>query len=365
MPAREVKNRWLADFYFLGKRYRLKSPENSKKGAIAYERLIINKLMEGNGLIKQPKEKIMPTFLDFSQKWLDCYVKTNNKLSEQMHKKSVFNAHLNPFFGKLPLSEITNQKIEEFKAEKMKSGLKAKTINNIIAILAKCLATAEEWGVIEKTPKTKRLKVPPSEYDFLTKEEEDALITSADGVWREMIIVAVDAGLRLGEISALNWSAVDFEKNEITVKESFTVKKISAPKSNKKRHIPMTDRVYQTLFARKEKTGYIFTIDRGQPLLQNRCLNNLHKICQEAGIRQIKWHTLRHTFASRLISKGASVKAVQELLGHSDIKTTMRYAHLEKNVLSETIKILDGLSTFGHSMGIGIKDKKETSVIGC
>ncbi|HTX86809.1 MAG TPA: site-specific integrase, partial [Candidatus Nanoarchaeia archaeon] len=274
----------------------------------------------------------------------------NNKLSEQMHKKSALNAHLIPFFGKFLISEITNQRVEEFKAAKLKSKLKAKTINNLTSILAKCLRSAVEWEIVDKIPRIQKLKVPPYKYDFLTETEENILISSAHGVWREMLTVAVDTGLRLGELAALDWPSINFAKNEIIVRRSFTVKQMSAPKSNRERRIPITNRVCQMLQSKSEGIGLIFTIEPGMPLLQNRCRNNLLRICKKAGLRPLIWHTLRHTFATRLVSHGASIKALQELMGHSDIQTTMRYAHLECNVLNDTIDILNKIQTFGQQV---------------
>jgi integrase len=174
-----------------------------------------------------------------------------------------------------------------------------------------------------------------------------------------MIILAVDTGLRLGELSALDWPSIDFEKRSIAVRRTLTRGEMSAPKSNRVRYIPMTDRVYKMLSGKSERIGLVFTIEPNKPLLQNRCLNNLVRICLRAGFRRTKWHSLRHTFASRLVSHGASVKAVQELLGHSEVTTTMRYAHLEPNVLKNTISILDGLQNFGHQVGIKIKKEEK------
>ncbi len=366
MP-RKVRNTWWTDFRFNRRRYRLRSPENSKTGATAYEFSLRTKLSKGEKINDHVEEKTIPTFLDFANKWFDCYVATNNKLSEQMHKRSALDAHLIPFFGKLLLSEITNQKVEEFKAAELKritrSGTptKAKTVNNLTSILSKCLRTAVEWELIEKIPRIQKLKVPPYKYDFLTLEEENELIAAATGTWREMIIMSVDTGLRLGELAALDWPSVNFEKNEIVVRRSFTVKQISSPKSNRERRIPMTNRVYQMLLAKNERIGFVFTIEPSKPILQNRCLNNLVRICQRAGLRRLKWHTLRHTFASRLVSHGAPLKGIQALLGHSEIQTTMRYAHLEPNVLNDTIDILNKLQTFGQQ-AVNTPRKQEVNI---
>lgn len=359
MAIRKIKNSWWADFRFGRKRYRKRSPENSRAGASAYEASLKTRLARGEKIDGQDSEKRTMTFSEFSKKWFDCYVLTNNKPSEQLHKKSALNAHLVPFFGKTPLTDISNRQIEEFKATRIKAGSSEKTVNNLTAILAKCLATAVEWELLEKVPQIRKLKVPPYKFDFLTKNEEEKLVAAAHGVWKEMIIFAVDTGVRLGELAALDWASVNLSKKEIAIRKSFTVKHMLAPKSNRERYIPMTQRVCDMLIARENKIGLIFCVEPNRPLLQNRCLNSLLRICQKAGLRPLKWHTLRHTLATRLISNGGSVKAVQELLGHSDIKTTMRYAHLEPNVLKDTIGILDKLQNFGQPVGNQAKNQEK------
>jgi site-specific recombinase XerD len=99
------------------------------------------------------------------------------------------------------------------------------------------------------------------------------------------------------------------------------------------------------------KRGYIFSDKYGEPLKDTVCQNNLYRICEEIGLKKTTWHVLRHTFASHLIGAGASIKAIQELLGHRDIQTTMRYAHLAPSALKDTISLLEkttSIDSFGQ-----------------
>lgn len=112
---------------------------------------------------------------------------------------------------------------------------------------AKSLQCAVEWGEIKDCPPIKRLKTPPSKYDFLSVDECYKLTSAADGMWRAMIKVALGTGLRFGELIALSWEDIDFENNELTVRQAFAEDVLGSPKSNQIRYIPMSESVQETL----------------------------------------------------------------------------------------------------------------------
>lgn len=350
MCVRKKNKVWSVDFRFNGIRYRKKSPENSKAGAQRYEAELRQKLAGGKSL----KDKKVPTLQVFTKEWQETYVRNNNKPSEQRQKEYTFRVHLNPIMGKLPMDRISIQKVEEYKAIKIKSGLNRKTINNHLTILAKCLRTAIDWEIIDKMPKIIKLKIEPYESEFLTQKECENLLANAEGVWYEMILVAWKTGMRLGELTGLDWSAVSLEERRLSVVRALVRNEIVSPKSNKIRHIPLTKEVCEVLKRREQKSGYVFVDDDGDFLKAERCRRNLHFICNKAGMKKVKWHTMRHTFCSHLIQRGANQIEVQRLLGHADIKTTMRYAHLAPSSLRNAIDLLDDSqknNNFGQFLG--------------
>lgn len=338
MGVRKRYNKWWVDFCFDRSRYRKPSPENSKAGAQAYELVIKQKLARGEPLDPEP-DKI--TFKDFTREWFETYVKNNNKHSEVVSKEMILRVHLVPYFGRMKLDEIRNLNIEKYKAQKIRGGLSAKSINNHLAVLKKAFRCALEWGAVKNCPIIKPLRTPPQRYDFLTLEESCRLIAAAEGIWHDMIIIALGTGLRFGELIALTWEDIDFSTGEITIKQAYAKGVLGSTKSNRIRHIPMSGSVRDTLYAMTKGNGLVFPEPRGNPLKQHVCCKKLHSICKRANLRKIGWHTLRHTFASHLAQRGANLSAVQSLLGHSDIRTTMRYAHINRAVLREAISILN------------------------
>lgn len=298
------------------------------------------RLARGEDIEAVPESSPAPLFKDFAEHWFRVYVMSNNKHSEIRNKRAMITSSLIPFFGRFILDQISAQKIEEYKSAKMKADFKNKTINNHLSCLRKCLNTAQEWGTIEQVPRIRLLKVPPPETFFLSPPECNALLAMADGTWREMILIVLRTGLRFGELAALRWEDLDLERRILTIQRSIVKGKLGSTKGNKIRKIPLASDVVDA-FERKVRDGsYVFTSGTGASLRHETCRARIRALAKLAGLRPIGWHTLRHTFASHLANNGIAIQVIQSLLGHSDIKTTMRYAHLAPATLVEAIKAL-------------------------
>jgi len=361
MSVYKNKNKYWVSIYCHNKRYRKLSPQNTYAGAKAYEALLRQKLAHGESIVEKKKEiVVIPNFKEFSDKWFEVYVKNNNKYSEVLNKESLLRAHLNPFFGQKQLDKISNLDIESYKAKKMQSGQSNKSVNNHLIVLNKCFNTAQEWGIIKVTPKIKLLKVQPQKFDFLSSEECQSLLDNCDGMLKEMVLFALKTGLRFGELIALEWSDIDFKNNLVTVQKSIARGHLGSPKSNKIRYVPLLEDVKDTISSRYKKHGTVFDKEN-KPLGPVLCLNWLHRACKRAGLRRIGWHTLRHTFASHLAQNGVSVVLIKELLGHADIKTTMRYSHLTPQAIRGAVETL--ANNFGHHLVTTSKVNHENILI--
>jgi integrase len=353
-------NSYWIDFGFNSHRIRKRSPDNSYKGAQAYELLLRQRMARGQPLEEEKIEKNECTFKELALQWLDIYVKNNNKPSEYQNKKNILNSDLIPYFGTKYIDKITSFSIEQYKNNLIKvKNLSPKSINNKLCVLSKCLKSAQEWEFINIVPKIKLQKVPPQKYDYLTEEESIKLLINAKGVVQEMILLAIKTGLRFGELIALRWEDINIEERILTVNRNIVRKIEVSPKSNRTRAIPLTnDIIYLLKNKNKNKNGkYLFHDRQGNPLMYNYCLRNLHKICKKAELRKIGWHCLRHSFASHLASKNNSIVAIKELLGHTDIKTTMRYSHVNLPVLMEAIESLNPILSFNGTIASQSSDR--------
>lgn len=250
--------------------------------------------------------------------------------------------HLLPAFGELRLDRIDALRVEGYKARKLDEGLSRKSINNQLTVLRRMLAVAVEWGQLVSVPAIRWLKTPAQEFDFLTFDEAGRLVEGADPEWRSMIVVALRTGLRLGELLALRWRDVDLEAGRLVVRRAAARGVVGTPKSGQAREVPLSEEARGALRAQQHDRGeLVFCDGSGAMLTRNACRRPLWRACGRAGIRRIGWHKLRHTFASHLVMRGASMKAVQELLGHSTIEMTMRYAHLSPDARRDAVRLLD------------------------
>lgn len=340
MPARKINASWWVDFRFNGIRHRKKSPENSKAGAQAYEGVLRARLARGEEIEQAPPEKEL-YFSDFVWEWFNNYAEVNNKPSTVRAKSAIIRIHLLPVFGKLKLDEITSKRIERYKAQKQQEGLSNKSINNHLSVLRTCLTCAHDWQHLSKVPPLKRLKIAPSRFVFFTQEESMHLLRTAKGTrWYSMILCALHTGMRFGELCGLDWQDVYFDNDKITVRHSLVEGKLGSPKSNRIRTVPMTSQLRETLYQHKKARGFVFTY-KGEPITNFVAYKALNEIYKKAGLQKAGWHALRHTFASTLVARGATMHSVQKLLGHSTIAMTERYAHLAPSSLNEAVSLLE------------------------
>ena len=343
-------NSYWIDIGFERKRIRKRSPDNSYKGAKAYEAQIRQKLARGQPL-EERKSTVKHTFEELASQWLDVYVKNNNKPSEYINKRNIVNNTLIPYFGNKYINKLLTQDIEKFKAYLLGTRkISPKSVNNYLSSLSKCLKSAVESDILTSIPRIKLLKVPPQKFDYLTEAETELLLKSAKGIWYDLILLAVRTGLRFGELIALKREDIDFKARTLTVRKNIVRGVEGSPKNNRIRTIPLTQSVIEMLSKKGSQNEYLFQDSKGKPLYYTVCLKQLHKICGFAGLRKISWHVLRHSFASHLAAKGVSIFAIKDLLGHSDIKMTMRYSHVNLPILRSAIDVLEPAIKFNGTI---------------
>ncbi|RJO73119.1 MAG: site-specific integrase [Myxococcales bacterium] len=361
MTVRKRNKKYLVDFWFThpdGRRERIRkaSPVDSRRGAEQYERELQQRLLDGS--TGNQKEVKVPTLKEFEAEFMENYALAHNKPSEVTAKRTILRHHLIPSFGDLPLDRIGKREIKQYRGAKLKAGYNPKTINNHVAVLRRMLAEAEELEIIRYVPSVRRLPVGPAKLDFLSFEEADRLIQAADGEWRTMVLVALKTGLRQGELLGLQWADINFETGQMQVSRSVFRGQVGTPKSNRGRSVPLCDDVLEALEAHRHRRGpYVFCNGKGRLLTDNLCKAPLIRAWKGAGLRPVSWHMLRHTFASHLVMKGAHIRAVQDLLGHSDIRVTMRYAHLSPDVARDAVQLLNSAAPFGHYLGTNDRPK--------
>jgi integrase len=342
MSTRRFKNWWWVDFRVNHTRYRVRSPENSQAGAKSYEAVLRKRLAAGESLKPVPPPPPETTFAEFSSQWFETYVRTNNKPSTQRARRQTLRKHLVPAFGDLALSAIDVARVERYKRAKLAEGLSARSINHHVGTLSTCLHDAMEWGSLAAVPKLKLLRNPYLQFDFLSHQEADRLVAAVTpGPWRTMVTLALNTGLRIGEMFGLQWNDIDITARQLVVRRSIVYGIVGSTKNNRERQIPLSATAVAALATMPQDNQFVFHRKNGKPLIYPTARWQMAQACAHAGLRNIHWHVLRHTFASWLVADSVPLPIVQGLLGHANIEMTMRYSHMAPSSFRSAIDVLE------------------------
>jgi integrase len=219
-------------------------------------------------------------------------------------------------------------------------------VNNVLTVLSTLLKRAVEWGELQRLPCTiKLLPNPKTTMGFHDFDQYEQLLTVArkrDVQAYLMVLLGGDAGLRLGEIIALEWRDVELRARRLTVRRSEWLGHVTVPKGGRSRRLPMTQRLTAALKAERHlRSDRVLCLADGSSITRDRVIKAIRGAQRVAGIDQ-GVHILRHTFCSHLAMKGAPARAIQELAGHADLSTTQRYMHLSPAATEDAIRLLDG-----------------------
>ena len=315
-------------------RQKLEKIGSNKKEA---ERALAKRIDAINGgTYKELRES---TFAEFSEKWL-AHVEPRLKPSTYDGYKRYVEGHLIPAFGKYPLRALNAGLIQAWADEKLAERLAPKSVNNLMVVLKKALKDAVTWGYLATNPATevRRVPVPHKEMRALSAGEVKRFLAAAEPAYWLLFAVAVFTGLRRGELIALKWGDVDWEAGRLSVRRSLWKGRYMDPKS--RRSIRRVDLAPQVLEALREarpdgngdsiKDQLIFSSSNGQPLEPDNLIKRRFlPALERAELPRIRFHDLRHTYASLLIQAGEHPKAIQQALGHASIQTTLdTYGHL-------------------------------------
>ncbi len=274
--------------------------------------------------------------------------------------------YLIPTFGHEDARSINTMAVRDLQSALIERGLSASTVNSAVMVLHQILKTGVEGGWLVGNPvagvKPIKRKGPPP-WDWYTPQEVLIFLDVASRVrpaWLSLFIVGFGTGLRPGELLALRWGDVDLTARKILVRRTMikveTLMMGETTKGGRLRAVPMTISVHDTLKeARHLKGELVFCQPDGGALSHRRISGAMEAVAKAAGLRAIRAHDMRHTFASHLVRRGVSLKIVAELLGHASITTTEIYAHLAPSTLQEAVALLDWTpeSHEGRALGEG------------
>lgn len=321
---------WWIDFYNQN-RQRIQESSRSSNRRDAEALLTIRKSEVLRGIYKQP---VRITFGKFGERYMD-YAK-GNKRSWLRDKQML--EHLKKFFGtERQLSDVFPEEIEDYKLFRRKA-VSGSTVNRELALLKRMFNLAIAWDLflgLNPVCKVKFFREFNTGLTVLSPEEEEKLLKNAAPLFQDLIRFALNTGMRIGEIFSLRWSNVDLKKSILFV---------FAAKTEKIREVPINEDARRVLEARwfgKRNEFVFFNSETGKQFVDLSA--GFALACSKAQIAGVTWHTLRHTFASRLVNRGVDIVTVKELLGHSSLSVTMRYAHTNLDSKRSAVERLSGL----------------------
>ncbi|WP_421560751.1 MULTISPECIES: phage integrase [unclassified Pseudomonas] len=310
----------------------------------------------------------LPSLRDFIEDTYMPWFKAHHKGHEKT--QHTLSNNFDPIMSQR-LDAITGRDLEQIRTGWMQAGNKASTVNRKMGSISGVFSRAVEWEYIDTHPlaKLKQLKVDSKGViRYLaadeTKRLRDALDARQDemraeresaNTWRTdrhrepmpsllelpftdhlkpMVLVSLNTGMRRGEVFDLKWSAVNFDTKTITVAGATT-------KTSDTRHIPMNKETVGVLEAWKQqvsKSAYVFPGQGGGRFEDVK--SAWLKLLERAQIDGFRWHDMRHDFASRLVMAGVPLNTVRDLLGHADIKMTLRYAHLAPGTKAAAVELI-------------------------
>jgi integrase len=339
IPARGKRGGWEYDIRFVwpeGGRLRergkcpLAGKDPARRWAEARERAIF---AAGKAAHRAPvgTSAEVPTLAEFWPKVLSNHYQANRKKASTIKgAEEIYNLHLGPRFGGTRLDRISTSDVQALKGAL--TARSPKTVNNVLSVLSRALRCAVEWDIIASVPcRFGLLKAVTRDMEWYEPAEYRRLVKGAAKVdWRVhlAILLGGSAGLRRGEILALRWGDVDLERKQLHVQNALWYKHESTPKGNRGRLVPLTDELVTALRANRHLGERVLFADTG-PLTRTVLQTWLRRARRAAGMPDSgRVHILRHTFCSHLALAGASAKAIQELAGHAELSTTMKYMHL-------------------------------------
>jgi integrase len=330
------------------------------------------RIARGEFQLPDKKDQI-PTLAEYYGTYTEVYLTTAVKLTTLATYDCSFTRHILPKLGHLRLDQITRLDVEKFIAQLIRDKkLSRSSIRIVMSCLTACLNHAIEHDIITRNPTYKTAKLyrhaptRTKEIQPLNEGEVRRFLEAAIKHHRnyyELFLCAIHTGMRSAELAGLQWDDVDSEGKYIVVKRQVVWGQIETTKANKVRRIDLSSALLEALreLKRRRREEYfvsgknripewIFSNGNGDPLDMHNVKNRHFYPCLEkAGLRRIRFHDLRHSFATILIQNGEPIAYVQKQLGHSSIKLTVdTYTHWMPGKNREAMDRLPVLATKVH-----------------
>ena len=305
---------------------------------------------------------------EWMEVWFEDYAKIKVRPSSHQTYRGYIDNHIVPNIGDIPLEKLTSLdlqklykklltkgRVDRLEAKGQPKGLSAKTVRNIHQIISSAMQLAREQKLITANP-AEDCALPRLEHremQTLPVEQLQSFLREAkdSGVF-ELYYLELTTGLRRGELLGLKWEDIDLERGDLRVRRQIARingEVVEAPLKTKNayRTLPLAEDTIGVLEAQRKKTGdspWVFPSPTGGPISPDSVLRMLHRVLKRAGLPRVRFHDLRHTFATLALQNGVDVKTVSGMLGHFSAGFTLdTYAHVTTASQRQAAKTMGNL----------------------
>jgi integrase len=306
---------------------------------------------------------------DYLDRWLSNSVKDTVRERTYERYEEILRLHVKPALGRLKLRALTPAHVQDFYRDRLDNGFSPATVQKIHVILHKALSQAVSWSLVPRNA-SEAVRAPrpaPKEMRPLSPDGARRLLDTAEGDRLEALyVLAIHTGMRQGELLGLKWENVDLAANAIRVRHTLLRTKgrviLGEPKTKKSRrtvnltgaasraleeHLERQLKVMERLGDLYRDQGLVFTTEVGTPINpSNLRKRSFAPLLQKAGLPHLRFHDLRHTCATLLLSKNIHPKYVQELLGHATVSITLdTYSHVLPGMGNQVAEAMEDVLT--------------------
>ncbi len=286
-------------------------------------------------LPEKTKQHTVKVVADVMYEWLEVN-KNQVKITTHQKYKSTIEKHIIPELGRMQIQFLTSAVVQQFTDKLLSKTISRTTVNDILIVLGMGLAYAEEEYSLH-IPKISFVKNPPKEMRVLSVSEQNIFVEyllNKNDVFSFGMLLALFTGLRIGELCALTWDDI----GENTIRVNKTVQRVQQngyteiltlpPKTISSNRVIPIPKELMCLLKSKRANGAVLKQENGKQIEPRLMQMKFKKYTTDCGIENINFHSLRHSFATRCVEVGFDIKTLSEILGHSDVKTTLnKYVH--------------------------------------
>jgi len=297
----------------------------------------------------QAKDLKQLRFKVFAEKWITHYYKReeNDEIARSYFNRinSYVHDRFTPYFGSRDIRHINTGDIIQFKDQlkclNSTKPLSLKSQKNILGVLQKIFRDAKIWGEIDTVPNFPSIKVPDAPWNWIDVEPQEKVYNAVQDQHKPIYLFLIHTGVRTQEAAAVQYQDLDLINEQVTIQRAFSDGKLRCTKTGKIRVLPLNPALLSLLKSLPtpiNKDQFLFLNHRNKTYNNSELLRIWKNACTEVGVEGVHLQAgSRHSLASQAAVRGTSIHKVSAVLGHTDIKTTQRYAHLDTTSLREVV----------------------------